>query len=178
MIWNRFFGNPNQLSLYLLFVQYIKMGIKTRAPHIRNTFHVHSFCRSYYRIIMSPASSGGAAKPARTAQKNIRKSNKDKKKHSKRKESYSIYIYKVLKQVHPNTGISSKSMSVTGQISNCRSNFLLQIFSFTHMKINIDLYFSFDTELAANYDFSRNLIYFHRYILNRPTAAHILCANL
>ncbi|XP_045408684.1 histone H2B type 1-A isoform X1 [Lemur catta] len=29
-----------------------------------------------------------------------------------RKESYSIYIYKVLKQVHPDTGISSKAMSV------------------------------------------------------------------
>ena len=30
-----------------------------------------------------------------------------------RKESFSIYIYKVLKQVHPDTGISSKSMSWT-----------------------------------------------------------------
>jgi histone H2B len=30
----------------------------------------------------------------------------------KRKESYSIYIYKVLKQVHPDTGISKKSMSI------------------------------------------------------------------
>ena len=27
----------------------------------------------------------------------------------KRKESYAIYIYKVLKQVHPDTGISSKA---------------------------------------------------------------------
>jgi histone H2B len=30
----------------------------------------------------------------------------------KRTESYSIYIYKVLKQVHPKIGISSKSMSI------------------------------------------------------------------
>ncbi len=30
----------------------------------------------------------------------------------KRKESYSIYIYKVLKQVHPDTGISSKAMRI------------------------------------------------------------------
>lgn len=29
-----------------------------------------------------------------------------------RKKSYSIYIYKVLKQIHPDTGISSKAMSV------------------------------------------------------------------
>ncbi|XP_078078986.1 histone H2B 7-like [Mustelus asterias] len=28
-----------------------------------------------------------------------------------KKESYSIYIYKVMKQVHPDTGISSKAMS-------------------------------------------------------------------
>eukprot|EP01036_Dinobryon_divergens_P033243 gene33243-42986_t len=30
------------------------------------------------------------------------------KKHAKKVESYSSYIYKVLKQVHPNTGISKK----------------------------------------------------------------------
>lgn len=34
-----------------------------------------------------------------------------KKKHA-RKESYGTYIYKVLKQVHPDTGISSKAMSI------------------------------------------------------------------
>merc|ERR1711915_102353 len=31
---------------------------------------------------------------------------------AKRKESFSIYVYKVLKQVHPDTGISSKAMSI------------------------------------------------------------------
>jgi histone H2B len=36
---------------------------------------------------------------------------KDKRK-KKRKETYSIYIYKVLKQVHPDTGISGKAMSI------------------------------------------------------------------
>ncbi|KAK9680776.1 Histone H2B type 1-A, partial [Basidiobolus ranarum] len=35
-------------------------------------------------------------------------------KHKKasRKESYASYIYKVLKQVHPDTGISNKAMSI------------------------------------------------------------------
>ena len=33
------------------------------------------------------------------------------KRKKKRTESYSIYIYKVLKQVHPDTGISKKAMS-------------------------------------------------------------------
>ena len=37
----------------------------------------------------------------------------DKKKKAKKSvESYKIYIYKVLKQVHPDTGISSKAMSI------------------------------------------------------------------
>ncbi|KXJ10749.1 Histone H4 [Exaiptasia diaphana] len=37
----------------------------------------------------------------------------DKKKRTRRrKETYSIYIYKVMKQVHPDTGISSKAMSI------------------------------------------------------------------
>ena len=34
------------------------------------------------------------------------------KRRSKRTESYSSYIYKVLKQVHPDTGISKKGMSI------------------------------------------------------------------
>lgn len=36
----------------------------------------------------------------------------EKTRKKKRSESYSIYIYKVLKQVHPDTGISSKAMSI------------------------------------------------------------------
>ena len=35
-----------------------------------------------------------------------------KKRSKKRVESYSTYIYKVLKQVHPDTGISKKGMSI------------------------------------------------------------------
>ena len=37
---------------------------------------------------------------------------KKKGKKKRRSESYSIYIYKELKQVHPDTGISSKGMSI------------------------------------------------------------------
>merc|ERR1712216_1112638 len=32
--------------------------------------------------------------------------------HKKRVETYSVYIYRVLKQVHPETGISKRSMSI------------------------------------------------------------------
>ena len=40
------------------------------------------------------------------------------KRHAKRVESYSSYIYKVLKQVHPETGISKKGMSVINSFVN------------------------------------------------------------
>ncbi|KAI3634536.1 hypothetical protein MIR68_007447 [Amoeboaphelidium protococcarum] len=35
-----------------------------------------------------------------------------------RKESYSTYIYKVLKQVHPDVGISNKAMSILNSFVN------------------------------------------------------------
>ncbi|KAF3859730.1 hypothetical protein F7725_022129 [Dissostichus mawsoni] len=35
-----------------------------------------------------------------------------KKRRKSRKESYAIYVYKVMKQVHPDTGISSKAMGI------------------------------------------------------------------
>ncbi|XP_048477037.1 histone H2B 7-like [Rhincodon typus] len=41
-----------------------------------------------------------------------------KKRKRSRKESYSIYIYKVMKQVHPDTGISSKAMSIMNSFVN------------------------------------------------------------
>ncbi|RTG84579.1 histone H2B [Schistosoma bovis] len=42
----------------------------------------------------------------------------DKKKKSRRKESYAINIYKVLRQVHPDTGIPSKAMSIMNSFVN------------------------------------------------------------
>jgi len=68
------------------------------------------------RASMPPKTSGKAAKKAGKAQKNISKG--DKKKRKKRKESYALYIYKVLKQVHPDTGISSKAMSIMNSFVN------------------------------------------------------------
>lgn len=40
------------------------------------------------------------------------------KRKTKRKETYGIYIYKVLKQVHPDTGVSSKAMSIMNSFVN------------------------------------------------------------
>jgi len=41
-----------------------------------------------------------------------------KKKKKSRKESYASYIYKVLKQVHPDVGISNKAMSILNSFVN------------------------------------------------------------
>ncbi|KAI9564863.1 histone H2B [Daphnia magna] len=71
-------------------------------------------------MAMSPTkSSGKAAKKAGKAQKSVLNKSGDKTKRSKkRKESYAIYIYKVLKQVHPDTGISSKAMTIMNSFVN------------------------------------------------------------
>ncbi|XP_078263343.1 histone H2B 1/2-like [Rhinoraja longicauda] len=41
-----------------------------------------------------------------------------KKRRRSRKESYAIYVYKVMKQVHPDTSISSKAMSIMNSLVN------------------------------------------------------------
>ncbi|KAJ7869113.1 histone-fold-containing protein [Mycena olivaceomarginata] len=80
-----------------------------------------------------PASTAGKA-PASTASKAPATASKapgqkdfqaaapadgEKKKRKKtRKETYSSYIYKVLKQVHPDTGISNKAMSILNSFVN------------------------------------------------------------
>jgi histone H2B len=38
--------------------------------------------------------------------------------HRRRAETFSVYIYRVLKQVHPETGISKKSMSIMNSFIN------------------------------------------------------------
>ena len=43
---------------------------------------------------------------------------KEKSRSRRRKETYFSYIYKVLKQVHPDTGISSKAMSIMNSFVN------------------------------------------------------------
>ncbi len=77
----------------------------------------YQFFDNFLRINMPPKTSGKAVKKAGKAAKAITKGDK-KTKHRKRKESYAIYIYKVLKQVHPDTGVSSKAMSIMNSFVN------------------------------------------------------------
>ena len=55
---------------------------------------------------------------AKTASKKSAKGKVTKKRTKKRVESFSIYIYKVLKQVHPDTGMSKKGMSIMNSFIN------------------------------------------------------------
>jgi len=59
-----------------------------------------------------------AKTPSKKAPSKAAKAAGGKKKSKKRTESYSTYIYKVLKQVHPDTGISKKGMSIMNSFIN------------------------------------------------------------
>ncbi|KAK1644105.1 hypothetical protein QYE76_061910 [Lolium multiflorum] len=73
-----------------------------------------------------PASESAAKKPkagkslpaGKTAAKEGGVDRKSKKKAKKSVETYKIYIFKVLKQVHPDIGISSKAMSIMNSFIN------------------------------------------------------------
>ncbi|KAF8550292.1 histone-fold-containing protein [Imleria badia] len=68
----------------------------------------------------APAKADSGAKAAKkTASKSQPPADGEKKKRRKvRKETYSSYIYKVLKQVHPDTGISNKAMAILNSFVN------------------------------------------------------------
>eukprot|EP00193_Tetraselmis_chui_P009706 CAMPEP_0177751950 /NCGR_PEP_ID=MMETSP0491_2-20121128/659_1 /TAXON_ID=63592 /ORGANISM="Tetraselmis chuii, Strain PLY429" /LENGTH=125 /DNA_ID=CAMNT_0019267121 /DNA_START=105 /DNA_END=482 /DNA_ORIENTATION=+ len=61
----------------------------------------------------TPAAKGEKA----PAKKTLAKDGKKKARKTKA-ETYKIYIYKVLKQVHPDTGVSSKAMSIMNSFIN------------------------------------------------------------
>ncbi|KAI9005988.1 histone H2B [Gaertneriomyces sp. JEL0708] len=66
------------------------------------------------------AAATGGKKPAGKAPAKTTGEKKDSSKGRKsvRRETYSSYIYKVLKQVHPDTGISNKAMSIMNSFVN------------------------------------------------------------
>nr|XP_019833827.1 PREDICTED: histone H2B type 1-like [Bos indicus] len=67
--------------------------------------------------IPEPAKSAPA--PKKGSKKAVTKAQKDGKKLKRsRKESYSEYVYKVLQQVHPDTGILSKAMGIMNSFVN------------------------------------------------------------
>ena len=65
----------------------------------------------------APKGSKKASKASKKAVRNVPADGK-KKRRARRKEIFSIYAYKVLKQVHPGTGISSKAVSIMNSFVN------------------------------------------------------------
>ena len=66
-----------------------------------------------------PKSAKSAPAPKKGYKKAVTKAQKDGKKRKRScKESYSVYVYKVLKQVHPDTGISSKAVGIMNAFLN------------------------------------------------------------
>jgi len=57
---------------------------------------------------------GKKTTPAQKQPKKVEKAAHRKKRH----ETFAVYIYRVLKQVHPETGISKKSMSIMNSFIN------------------------------------------------------------
>ena len=59
-----------------------------------------------------------AKTPSKNSKSAKSKAAKGGKRRKRRVESYSSYIYKVLKQVHPDTGISRRAMSIMNSFVN------------------------------------------------------------
>ncbi|KAM3838415.1 histone H2B 1/2-like [Diretmus argenteus] len=80
-----------------------------------STFTGRLFFTEKHRDLIMPEPAKSA--PKKGSKKAVTKTAA--KKHRKtRKESYAIYVYKVLKQVHPDTGISSKAMGIMNAFIN------------------------------------------------------------
>mmetsp|Transcript_39856 Transcript_39856/g.55371 ORF Transcript_39856/g.55371 Transcript_39856/m.55371 type:complete len:128 (+) Transcript_39856:47-430(+) len=70
---------------------------------------------------MSPPAAAASKAVKKPAAKTVKKATPGAKKGKRTKkstETYKIYIYKVLKQVHPDTGISSKAMGIMNSFIN------------------------------------------------------------
>ena len=84
--------------------------------HFSHSFGDHRAKTNQLKMPGKVASKKGEKKAATKTK--VATGDKTKKRRRVRKESYSIYIYKVLKQVHPETGISSKAMSIMNSFVN------------------------------------------------------------
>ncbi|KAI6226776.1 Histone H2B [Aphelenchoides besseyi] len=92
------------------------MRVAVRMLSVNPLLIADRFPRSESLTIMAPPKTGGKS-GGKKAVKAVKKSG-EKKRRSSRKESYAVYIYRVLKQVHPDTGISSKAMSIMNSFVN------------------------------------------------------------
>jgi len=88
--------------------------VETESTHVATTATAKSDKVPANRGRGRPAQNGAKSDGSVTK----KKKNKREKKHKKGYNMYGIYLYKVLKQVHPDTGISSKGMSIMNSFVN------------------------------------------------------------
>merc|ERR1711881_139590 len=87
--------------------------------HQLNSNHFYHFPTPPYTSAKMPPKATAAKAPAKPEAGKKTSATGEKKKRTKtRKETYSSYIYKVLKQVHPDTGISNRAMSILNSFVN------------------------------------------------------------
>ncbi|XP_030853547.1 uncharacterized protein LOC592703 [Strongylocentrotus purpuratus] len=102
----------NYSSAYDYFLKSRQLCIEVLGDGHQRTILANSYLsHPYYRRIAKTK----AAKPAKPSQPS---QPSDGKKKRKRKDNYGIYIYKVLKQVHPDTSISSRAMIIMNSFMN------------------------------------------------------------
>ena len=89
------------------------------APGGRAPSHNRERLRAHYRNSNNrPDTMPPKKADKKPAKKTVKKGASGTKKKKAKVETYKIYIYKVLKQVHPDTGISSKAMSIMNSFIN------------------------------------------------------------
>ena len=96
----------------MFFKHPIKIEISSKISDFFNFLIYILFFQDNFQFKMAPSKTP-------TATKSVKKEKKDKKaKRHTRHETFSVYIYKVLKQVHNDTGISKKSMAIMNSFIN------------------------------------------------------------
>jgi histone H2B len=105
-------------NVYIMYICYLYIQFTHRYHFRPSSFFPHqSFIQLQLLLqqLKAKTPSKQSSKKAAPAKKTDGTTTKRKK---KRVESYSTYIYKVLKQVHPDTGISKKGMSIMNSFIN------------------------------------------------------------
>jgi histone H2B len=70
------------------------------------------------RAVVEEVATKGSKKIVKKAVGRPKNGDGQQKRRKKPKQTFNIYIYKVLKQVHPDTGVSSKSMGIMNSFVN------------------------------------------------------------
>ncbi|ROL44183.1 Histone H2B [Anabarilius grahami] len=119
-IFERIAGESSRLAHYnkrsTITSREIQTAVRLLLPGELAKHAVSEGTKAVTNIMPEPAKSAPKKGSKKAVTKTAGKGGK--KRRKSRKESYAIYVYKVLKQVHPDTGISSKAMGIMNSFVN------------------------------------------------------------